>query len=57
MANFKKWIYKYDEGGFINREHEKLEKYMMMGSVALVIILFIALIIWTIKETGSASHL
>lgn len=53
MANLKKWIYKYNEGGFINREHEKLEKYLMMGSAAIVFIVFVSLVVWAIKDSSS----
>jgi hypothetical protein len=52
MTDLKKWIYKYNEGGFINREHEKLEKYLMIGSIALIFVAFVSLVIWVIKDSS-----
>ena len=51
MLNFRKWIYKYDENGFINKEHEQLEKWLMIGLVLVVFIVFISLVALVIIET------
>lgn len=51
MKNFKKWIHKYDDNGFINKEREKLEKILMISAIIVIAILFLSLIIWTIIES------
>lgn len=53
MNKFKKYINRYDENGFINTEHEQLEKYMMIGSLILISITLVSLVIWTIIESGT----
>ena len=50
MTDFKKWLYKRNEGGFINKEHEKLEKYLMYGAGVLVAMTFFSLLAWVIVE-------
>ncbi|WP_321518095.1 hypothetical protein [uncultured Bacteroides sp.] len=50
MTKFKKWIYRYDNNGFINKEHEKLEKYFMFGAATIIGVSLIALVTWVIIE-------
>ncbi len=50
MADLKKWLCKRNEGGFINREHEQLERYLMYGAGALITMTFICLVAWVVTE-------
>ena len=51
MLNFKKWVYKYDENGFVNKKNEQLEKYLMIGFVVVICIVFLSLVALVIIET------
>lgn len=53
MINLKKWLNRYDEAGFINKEHEKLERVLMWGTAILIFIALLVVIIWAIKESSA----
>lgn len=53
MINLKKWLNRYDEAGFINKEHEKLERVLMWGTAILILLVLLGLIIWAIKESSA----
>lgn len=53
MINFKKWFNRYDEAGFINKEHERLEHALMWGTAILILLALLGLIIWVIKESSA----
>ena len=50
MDSVKKWLYKYNEAGFINKEYEKLEKILMIGTFIIILLCFVSLVLWTINE-------
>lgn len=50
MAKIKKWLNKYNENGFINKEHETLEKYLMIGMFISFCIVFLSILGWVIIE-------
>ena len=50
MTKLNKWLHKRNEDGFINKEHEKLEKYFMIGAGFLIVITFFLLVTWVLKE-------
>ena len=51
MSKLNKWLYKRNEAGFINKEHEKLEKYLMIGAGFLIAVTFFSLVAWVLFET------
>lgn len=51
MSKLNKWLYKRNEAGFINKEHEKLEKYLMIGAGFLIAVTFFSLVAWVLIET------
>ncbi len=51
MVDLKKWLYKRNEGGFINKEHEKLEKYLMIVAGLFIATTFLSLVVWVLIET------
>lgn len=53
MANIKKWLYKYNEDGFINKEHETLERILMISFGVFIVLCLIILLVWVIKDSGS----
>ena len=50
MTKLNKWLHKRNEDGFINKEHEKLEKYLMIGTGFIIIVTFFSLVAWVLKE-------
>jgi len=53
MSIFRKWFSRYDESGFINKKHEKLEKIFLWSTIAFIFTIFAALILWVIKELST----
>lgn len=51
--NLKKWIFKTDEDGYINRENEKLESMLMAIFFSIVLIIIIILIICSFSQQSS----
>ena len=51
MTKLNKWLNKRNEDGFINKEHEKLEKYLMIGVGSLIAVTFFSLVAWVLLET------
>lgn len=50
MADLKKWLCKRNEGGFINKEHEQLERYLMYGAGLLITMTFFYLVAQVVVE-------
>lgn len=48
--DIKKWIFKTDEEGYINRENEKLEKILMITFFSVSLIIIIILIICSFSQ-------
>lgn len=58
MAPLKKYLNRYDENGFINTQHEKVEKYFLIAISILALITLAALIVWVfVEHNGASSHL
>lgn len=55
MTKLKKYLCKYNEHGFINPEHEQLEKYIIIGVFAMIFITLAALVVWVLHEQTSHS--
>lgn len=53
MEKIKKYLYKTDKNGFINTERERLEKYLMIGLVVLILAAFAFLVIWVLRDNTS----
>ncbi len=57
--DIKKWIFRTNKDGYINRENEKLENIAMIVFFILILIIFIILIINVLfqqpQETGTFS--
>jgi len=51
MTKLNNWLYKRNEDGFINKEHEKLERYLMIGVLFLIAVTFFSLLTWVLLET------
>lgn len=51
MTKLNKWLYKRNEDGFINKEHEKLERYLMIGAGFFITVTFFLLVAWVLLET------
>jgi len=53
MNKIKKWLYKHNDDGFINKEHEILERILMISFGIFIILCLIILLIWVIKDSGT----
>ena len=48
--DIKKWLFRTNEDGYINRENEKLENILMIMFFAVILIIFIILIIYSFSQ-------
>ena len=48
--DIKKWLFRTNEDGYINRENEKLENIRMIIFFAVILIIFIILIIYSFSQ-------
>ena len=48
--DIKKWLFRTNEDGYINRENEKLENILMIIFFAVILIIFIILIIYSFSQ-------
>ena len=48
--DIKKWLFRTNEDGYINRENEKLENILMIIFFAVILIIFINLIIYSFSQ-------
>ena len=57
--DIKKWLFRTNEDGYINRENEKLENILMIIFFAVILIIFIILIIFSTisRNRHNTSHM
>lgn len=48
--DIKKWLFRTNEDGYINRENEKLENILTIIFFAVILIIFIILIIYSFSQ-------
>ena len=48
--DIKKWLFRTNEDGYINRENEKLENILMIIFFDVILIIFIILIIYSFSQ-------
>ena len=55
--DIKKWLFRTNEEGYINRENEKLENILMLIFFAVVLIIFIILIIYSFSQPSQETDI